>query len=103
MGWPKRKLTARWSKKEGDFIFHHPTQKSDGHYLYDVFCSPRDRFDTFKGRVVIEPAFVDELESRGFDLTTLRFEVSLSQPREEPEPQRPPAPPMASIYPEEAE
>lgn len=52
-------LRVRWSKREKDLLFEYDKHKWDGHYLYSVFTK----------------AFTAELESRGFDVTTLRFTV----------------------------
>lgn len=51
-------LRATWSKRERDVIIHYP-RKCDGHWLSGVF----------------DKAFTDELEKRGYDVTTLRFSV----------------------------
>jgi hypothetical protein len=45
----------------------------DGYLLYDVFCSKRNR-PSFNGPT-LDPSFVEELEARGYDLTTLQFSI----------------------------
>lgn len=60
------KLVVFWSKREQDFLIRYP-RSCDGHLAYAAFCSETNR--TF-GR-----SFVEELKSRGYDLTTLRFSV----------------------------
>ena len=57
------KLRATWSKKERDLLFHYPLgicTKSDGHYLSGIFTEQ----------------FTDELDKRGYDLSTFKFEIS---------------------------
>lgn len=67
------KLTAKWSKRERDIIFHYPS-KPDGHLLYIVLCCERQT-SGFDG-AVFSPSLVEELKRRGYDITTLRFEVT---------------------------
>lgn len=57
------KLRAYWWKKERDIAFHWPggyQTKCDGHYLSGIFTKE----------------FQDEMERRGYDITTLKFEIS---------------------------
>lgn len=58
------KLTYKWLKKEKDFSIHYP-RKCDGHLLYSFFEGYINAKELFK-----------ELEQRGYDLTTLKFEIS---------------------------
>jgi hypothetical protein len=69
------RLLGRWSKRENDFLFSYPS-KPDGHYLYGVFSFIKDA----NGRTLVE-----ELERRGYDVKTLRFQVDLLTP---PTPQK---------------
>lgn len=64
------RLLGRWSKREKDFLFSYPS-KPDGHYLYGVFCFIKD----VNGRTLVE-----ELERRGYDITTLRLQVDRKKP-----------------------
>ena len=70
-------LKAYWSKRENDLVFHHPDFKWNGHLLYGVMCSPQPHIDYSNGGrdVVFGKSFVQELEARGYDITTLRFSV----------------------------
>ena len=52
------KLRATWSKREQDVMIHFP-RKCDGHYLSGVF----------------DKRFIQEMQQRGYDLTTLRFSI----------------------------
>jgi len=70
----EHKLRVYWSEKERDLMIHWPLgaqTNADGHLAYGVFCNPRysvmDKFD---------PSFIEELKSRGYDITTLKFEIS---------------------------
>ena len=58
----KDKLRAYWSQKDRDLMLDFPLgtgTSSDGHYLSHVF----------------NKEFTDELESRGYDVSTMKFEV----------------------------
>jgi hypothetical protein len=57
-GWRNLPLKANWSKRERDVMIHYP-RSPDGHWLAGVF----------------DKSFVDELDRRGYDVTTLRFSV----------------------------
>lgn len=57
------KLRADWSKKERDIMLHFPigfSTKSDGHWLSVIFGKE----------------FAAEIEARGYDISTMKFEVS---------------------------
>lgn len=67
MSEPKRTgLRIRWSKREHDLMFHHDRHRPDGHLMNYFFCFLKS------GQ---ERTFVEELEARGFDLTTLKFSI----------------------------
>lgn len=66
-------LSAWWSKREKDIVFSYP-HKPDGHLLYGFMSLKRPRRD-LGGDVVFDPSFLEELEVRGYDITTLRFSV----------------------------
>ena len=66
-------LTARWSKRERDLVFHYPTRKVDGAWLYYWLCVAR------AGGQSAHDTFTHELEERGFDLTTLKVSVKLKR------------------------
>jgi hypothetical protein len=56
------KLRAYWDKKERDLAFHWPggvSTKCDAHYLCSIFTEE----------------FWKELDARGYDVTTLKFEI----------------------------
>ena len=57
------KLRVNWGKRERDLMFHFPLgfyTKSDAHYLHGVFTAE----------------FIKEMDERGYDITTLKFEIS---------------------------
>lgn len=73
----KPALTARWSKREKDLVIAYPNGP-DGHLAYNVLCGPRARYDSSQNPafpVVYDKSFTDELERRGYDLTTLKFSI----------------------------
>ena len=58
----KDKLRAYWSKRENDIMLHWPAgvgTKSDAHWLSGIF----------------NDKFIEAITSRGYDPTTIRFEV----------------------------
>lgn len=59
-------LTARWSKRERDVLYHYP-RSCDGHLLHGAFGRPMADGDGM--------SLIEELEKRGYDLTTLRFSI----------------------------
>lgn len=65
----KDKLRILWSKKQRELMFHWPlgiATKSDAHYLYGIF----------------NEVFICEMRQRGYDIQTLRFEISPSSGNE---------------------
>lgn len=60
-------LKCYWSKKENDLLFDwgDGASKTDGHWLYSWMTFHKG-FDC---------EFIKELESRGYDLTTLKISV----------------------------
>lgn len=60
-----QKLRGRWSAKEKDWLFSFP-RKPDGHLLSGFFSGYANM-----------PELLKELEARGYDLTTLKFEIRL--------------------------
>ena len=56
------KLRATWGKKESDILLHFPlgiSTRSDGHWLSNIF----------------NKEFTDELDRRGYNVTTLKFSI----------------------------
>lgn len=67
----KEKLTAYWDKKENCIGAYHPLgfmTKTDAHYLFDN---------------VFTKEFVKEMTDRGYDVTTMKFEISPKLPNYE--------------------
>jgi len=63
-------LYARWSKKLKDIIYFFPS-RPDGNLLNNILTSKRHHsFDEAE-----YPSFIEELEARGYDLTTLKFSI----------------------------
>lgn len=67
----KEKLTVYWDKKENCIGAYHPLgfmTQTDAHYLFDK---------------VFTKEFVKEMTDRGYDVTTLKFEISPKLPNYE--------------------
>ncbi len=67
----KEKLTAYWDKKENCIGAYHPLgfmTQTDAHYLFDK---------------VFTKEFVKEMTDRGYDVTTMKFEISPKLPNYE--------------------
>ncbi len=74
----KKQLTAKWSKREKDIMFDFPEYKADGHMLCSYLCNKRHMYkmDALGGFTTEEiPSLVQELELRGYDITTLKFSI----------------------------
>lgn len=59
-------LRVRWSRRERDLMFAYEQHPPDGHLMYGAFCVT----PVHGGR-----SLADELDARGYDLTTLRFQI----------------------------
>lgn len=71
------KLRVTWGRGEREVLFHFPLgagTRSDAHYLSSM---------------VFTKEVTDELEARGYDLKTLRFEISPAAGNERFASQRP--------------
>ncbi len=65
----KDKLSYQWNKKENDFVTNYPLgigTNCDSALLFNVFCY----LDCGHGKNILK-----ELESRGYDLTTIKFSI----------------------------
>jgi len=74
------KLSVIWDKRQKDFVFKYP-RRCDGALAINHICGdvlkhvmpskkdPPFNFEAFN--------FKDELEKRGYDLTTLKFSIEL--------------------------
>ena len=79
----ENKLVLRWDEKQKDFLVWYP-RKCDGALVMRQLIS-----DILEWRLPINEIkspsnyevtnFKDELERRGYDLKTLRFEISLKE------------------------
>ena len=71
-------LTAWFGPVRGEgpnLRFGYP-RRCDGHFLHSAFCMPKIDSD---GRV-LEPSFLEELEARGYDISTLEFRIKRKEP-----------------------
>jgi len=72
-----RWLRVSWSKRERDLRIQWPEDKADGHLAHMHLCSERPRVEReTSGLPKFHPSFVSELERRGYDLTTLVFQIA---------------------------
>lgn len=78
--WSDGWLTSYWGRDQRsslskDLIFASPCH-ADGHLLYDMFCHAKSA----NGKT-----FKEELEARGYDVTTLQFSIKRKwKPNEAP-------------------
>lgn len=66
----KNRLRVAWSKRKNDMIFHFPKDKCDAHLIQLYFYGHK----YIAGKV--SPSFIEELEKRNYDITTLRFSIA---------------------------
>lgn len=79
--WDDGWLSAYWGRESRgyrkDLVFGSPC-RPDGHLLYGAFCF----VEVMKGKTLVQ-----ELEERGYDITTLQFSIKRKwKPNEKPEP-----------------
>lgn len=94
----KIKLRVKWSKKENDFMIYYP-RSCDGHFIYQlvkkwIMIHPTSLIDSFLSKStkeashyrgslgkysLLETDWIQDLEERGYDKTTLKFEISISR------------------------
>jgi hypothetical protein len=76
----KNKLTAKWNRKENDIVYHFPQGSPDARLLNDVLCGERLSAALKPlGHYQVEKSLRTELEERGYDITTLKFEIALKK------------------------
>lgn len=62
-------LKLKWSKKEQDIVIEYP-RKCDGNLVHYYLCCENINY---RGGNL--PSFLQELEERGYDLTTIKFSI----------------------------
>jgi hypothetical protein len=81
---PKAKpgeLLVKWgySKDDGEDIFYvnggDGASQWDRSYMHGVFGVARMTLNYSTNQIKFEPSVLEELEARGYDLTTLRFSI----------------------------
>lgn len=86
---PKAKpgeLKAQWGKWPGDlpelcYVWGAGISKRDANLMHDMLCEKRARLAFGDDRLKLGPpiiydkSFLQELEARGYDITTLRFSI----------------------------
>lgn len=61
------KLMAKWSKREKDIIINYPLGIQTNCDMNYLFCE------------VFTTEFKKEMENRGYDITTLKFEIKVDE------------------------
>lgn len=75
-------LKMQWGKLPGDspdmcFAWGDGCSKRDGNFIYYVLACQRPSTNRDEhGRMTFDKSVLDQLEERGYDLTTLRFSIS---------------------------
>lgn len=64
-------LKVKWSKKENDFLISFP-RSCDGSLINDYLFNHQYWYDSR-----MKKSLKDELEERGYDLTTIKFSIKL--------------------------
>ena len=90
------KLRIKWCKKEQDFVVYYPRKCDCGWIIYKILKPRKEtsfksetskedypnwtligNVDSFQGMGLFEVDFIKELTERGYDKTTLKFEVQI--------------------------
>lgn len=81
-------LAIKWSKREKDLMIHYP-RSCDGSLIMHHICNDVLRFDFHKWhddkfKNTLSPPYEvfnlkQELEKRGYDITTLKFSIELKK------------------------
>lgn len=75
----KRKtLSARWNKRQKDILYWFP-HKCDGGMLNHYLTGKRYNPCPLHGAPKWENSLIEELEARGYDITTLKFSIQLKE------------------------
>lgn len=79
-------LEVYWGVLKGDptpdIVYHRGDgcPKPDGHLLCHAFGCKRESYDWQTRKPILAPSLLEELEARGYDLTTLKFTIKKKQP-----------------------
>jgi hypothetical protein len=71
-------LRMRWSKREINIVYKYPGQAADAHLLHYHLATPRPHLnlgDPGGFPIAFDPSLIEELKARGYDITTLKFEI----------------------------
>lgn len=71
------RLLLNFNKSDGDFVVHYPN-KRDGRFVMGHLCQRQIEWDTMS-QEYIETNFIEDLERRGYDPTTIRFQIDKKQ------------------------
>jgi len=70
----KPHLRLKWSKRENDVMIDYP-RSCDGHYVHYMLGCKRYDHDPITKTRKEENSFFEELDKRGYDLTTIKFSI----------------------------
>ena len=80
----KADQSVRWSKRENSLLYHYEGQKPTSMLIAHVFEGVQmGQFYSYAGREnrkEDERTFAQELDARGYDLTTLKFSINKKEP-----------------------
>lgn len=68
----KHHLELFYSKKDITVKWKDPAHREDMNLLFLYMCQPRNVFASTKQ----DPSLIEELESRGYDISTIKFSIS---------------------------
>jgi hypothetical protein len=76
----KADQSIRWSKRERALLYHYEREKPTSMLIAHIFEGIKmgEMYGTYTGRVRQpgdDRTFAEELDARGYDLTTLRFSI----------------------------
>ena len=73
----KNKLSGRWNKREKDFWVSYPESRADGNLLLTYMGSKRTTVKFGPSGIIYteDPSLLEELDRRGYDLTTIKFSI----------------------------
>jgi hypothetical protein len=84
MGRGKPDQSIRWSKRERALLYHYerekPTSMLIAHFIEGITMGDAYRYAGREHRAGDDRTLAQELDARGYDLTTLRFSIRRKEP-----------------------
>ena len=72
------KLSLIWDKRQKDFVVKYP-RRCDGNLIMNTIINDILKFNAMNRNFYNKFNLKEELEKRGYDLTTLKFEIKLKE------------------------